>query len=64
MKPARLAAIALLTAIALAHGLRLLLRWQVSVNGASVPMWVSFIGVLVPLGLAAGLWRESRGEVR
>ena len=64
MKPAQLATVVLLVAIALAHALRLIFGWQVTFNGARVPMWVSIIGVLVPLGLGVALWRESRGAIR
>ncbi len=32
--------------IAVMHGLRLALRWEVVLNGWSVPMWVSAVALL------------------
>ena len=60
MKPATRLAALLLTLVALGHLLRLLFRTEVVVSGTVVPMWVSVPGILVPLALAIGLWRERR----
>ena len=60
MKSARWLAAVLLTLVALGHLLRLLFRTEVVVAGKVVPMWVSVPGILVPLALAIGLWRERR----
>ena len=50
----------LLTVIAIAHALRLWLGWEVTVNGITIPMWVSVAGFFVASGLAIGLWRERQ----
>ena len=60
MRPATALAAVLLALVALGHLLRLLLRVEVVVSGTAVPMWVSIPGILVPLALAIGLWRERR----
>lgn len=33
---------------------------EVVVGGATAPMWVSILGLLVAGGLTVALWRESR----
>jgi hypothetical protein len=38
--------------IAVMHVLRLALKWEVVLNGWSVPMWVSAVGLLVAAYLA------------
>ena len=60
MKPATGLAAALLALVALGHVLRLVFRVDVTVSGTVVPMWVSVPGVLLPLALAIGLWRERQ----
>jgi len=47
--------------VACGHLLRLLMGWQATVNGWTIPMWVSYGGCLVPAALAVMLWREARG---
>ena len=61
MKPATTIAVALFALVALAHVLRLAFGVPASVGGWSVPMWVSFIGVLLPGGLAYYVYREHQG---
>lgn len=60
MKPAHLVAIALLVVMAAVQALRLLLRWDVNVNGVAIPLWVSVIALVVVLGVAIALWREAQ----
>ena len=60
MKPVHLVTIALITLIAVVQGLRLVLRWDVTVNGVAIPLWASAIALVVALSLAIALWRESR----
>ena len=38
--------------IAIMHGLRLAFRWEVVLNGWSVPMWVSAVAFLIAAYLA------------
>lgn len=60
MKPAATTVAIILMAVAVAHVLRLVNGWQVTVADALVPMWVSGAGALVAGTLAVLLWRESR----
>jgi len=34
------------------HGLRLALKWEVVLNGWSVPMWVSVVAIVIVADLA------------
>jgi hypothetical protein len=49
-----------LAMVAVVHLLRLVLRVEVIVGGILVPFWVSTVACVVPAGLAAALWQESR----
>ena len=62
MKPASLLAALIFSLVALSHLLRLVLRVEVLVGGAVMPMWVSVVGLVVTAALAAALWRESRSS--
>jgi hypothetical protein len=59
MKPATLVTTILLVLVALVHVLRLMLRVEVTVGAAVVPMWASALAIIVPAALAVGLWREN-----
>lgn len=58
MKPAACIAAVLLTLVAIGHLLRLVFHVEAVIAGWVVPMWVSVPGIVVPLALAIGLWRE------
>jgi hypothetical protein len=60
MKPATAVAAVLLLLIAVAHVLRLIYGWQVTVADRLVPMWVSGVGLVIAATLAVLLWREAR----
>jgi hypothetical protein len=60
MKPFTMLAAALFALIALAHVWRLATACEVVVSGTIVPMWVSWLGLVVAAGLAVMLWREGR----
>jgi hypothetical protein len=62
MKPFTSIAIAVFALIALTHILRLVLRWEVTVNAAIIPMWVSVLGLVIAVGLALMLWLENRPQ--
>jgi len=38
--------------IAVMHGLRIAFRWEVVLNGWSVPMWVSVVAIVITAYLA------------
>lgn len=67
MKPFTTAAVVVFTLVAGLHLARIALGWHViigesvvAVGGTSIPMWVSYLGVVIAGGLAVMLWRESR----
>ena len=59
-KPFTITAVALFSLIALLQLLRFTLGWEVTVNGLTVPIWVSGIAFVIAAGLAVMLWRETR----
>ncbi|MDO8786183.1 MAG: hypothetical protein Q7J12_08200 [Syntrophales bacterium] len=60
LKPFTIAAIIVFALVASGHLLRLLLGWEVMLNGMIVPMWVSAPGLVIAAGLALMLWLETR----
>lgn len=60
MKPFTTIAVAIFTIVAVVHVLRILLGWEVVVGGTVMPMWASYLGLIIAGGLAFFLWRESR----
>ena len=59
MKPFSTIAVVVFALVALMQLLRLLLGWEVVVNGMSIPLWASAVGFVVAAGLAVMVWRES-----
>jgi hypothetical protein len=55
---------ALFLLIALLHAVRLLRAWQVTIEGAVVPLWVSWIGLVIAAYLAYQGFRLARTEYR
>ena len=60
MKPFTTLAVVVFVLIALLQLLRVVLGWEVTVNGNLVPIWASMIAFLVAATLAFMLWRETR----
>jgi len=60
VKPITAVAVALFGLIALVQLLRVILGWEVTVNGMVVPIWASAAACVVAAALAVLLWRESR----
>lgn len=60
MKPFTTATPVILALVAIVHALRLLLGWSVTVDGSAIPMWVSVVALVITVGLAVGLWHETR----
>ena len=60
MKPASLIAVLVFSLVAIAHLLRLVSQVEVLVGGATIPMWVSVVGLIVAGALAVALWREAQ----
>jgi hypothetical protein len=62
MKPFALIAVAFLSVIAVLQLARFLLGWAVTINGFTVPVWLSGVAFIIAEGLAIMLWRESRRQ--
>ncbi len=67
MKPFTTAAVVVFSLVAALHVTRIVLGWRVfvgdsvvAIGGTSIPMWVSYLGAIVPAVLSVMLWRESR----
>ncbi len=60
MKPFTTAGAVVFLLVAVAHLLRLVGGWPISVNGWNIPLWISAAGFLVAALLAIMLWREAR----
>jgi hypothetical protein len=61
MKPFTAITVVLFALISVAHLLRCILGWEVTLNGLVVPVWLSGVGFVIAAGLAVMLWREARG---
>lgn len=59
MKPFTTVAVVVFTLVALTHLCRVVVGWEVTIQGSVVPMWVSYLGIIIPAGLVVMLWRES-----
>jgi len=60
MKPVTTIVVILLSAISIAHLLRLFFQVDVVANGVNIPIWLSIFGCIVPAVLAFMLSRENR----
>jgi hypothetical protein len=60
LKPFTTITIAFLALISILQLLRVIIGWEVTLNGAVVPVWLSGIAFLVAGGLAVMVWREHR----
>jgi hypothetical protein len=59
-KPVTVIAGIIFLIMAVIHAYRLVRHFPITVGSHSVPMWCSWVGLIIPLLLAWGLWRESR----
>ena len=60
MKPFTTVAVVVFALVALLQLLRVVLGWEVVVNGMSVPLWASVVAAAVAATLAFMLPRETR----
>lgn len=58
MKPTKIVALVLVL-MAVFPLLRIVLGWEITMNGSPVPMWMSFAAFLLLAGLSVMLWREA-----
>ena len=59
-KPFTLVAVVIFSLVSLLQLLRLLLGWDITINGMTIPLWASGVAFVVAAGLAAMVWRERR----
>ncbi|MEO7047569.1 MAG: hypothetical protein ABI091_19885 [Ferruginibacter sp.] len=59
--PALLVAGTLFGIVALMHVLRLFYRTEIIIGGKVIPMWLSIIGFILPLGLSIWMFMASAG---
>ena len=60
MKPFTTIAVLVFSLVAIVQLARIVLGWQVTVNGLAIPPWASVIALVVAGGLAVMVWREHR----
>jgi len=60
MKPSIMVTIVFLVLLAGLQLTRLLMDWEVLVNGVQVPVWVSGLAAAIAAGMAIMLWRDAR----
>jgi hypothetical protein len=60
-KPFTWIAAAIFALIAIVHIYRLVTNFQVIIGSHTIPMWVSYVGVVIPALLSWMLCREARG---
>ena len=59
MKPFTRIAVVVLWVIGLMQLLRVIVRWEVTLNGAAIPLWLSGLAAVLAVGLAVMVWREQ-----
>jgi hypothetical protein len=59
-KPYTVVAVIVLFLVSLLQLLRLVLGWPITIDGVSIPLWVSGIALAAAAGLATMVWRELR----
>lgn len=60
MKPFTSVASVVLALVAIAQLLRVVLGWEVRINGFAIPPWLSIIACAIAATLAVMVWREQR----
>jgi sterol desaturase/sphingolipid hydroxylase (fatty acid hydroxylase superfamily) len=60
MKPFTGIAVVVLWLIALVQLLEFIVGWEITLNGAPVPLWLSGLVAALAAGLAVMVWREQR----
>jgi hypothetical protein len=64
MKPFTLAAVVVFTLVAVVQLLRVVLGWNVTIDGLVVPPWASLVACAVAALLAVMVWRENHSSPR
>jgi hypothetical protein len=64
MKPFTTVAIVFFSLVSILQLVRLILGWEVLINGFAIPLWFSGIAFVVAAGLAVMLWREGHAGIQ
>jgi hypothetical protein len=59
-KPFTMIAVLIFAVMALLHAYRLVTHFQIILGSHTIPIWVSYVGVVVAGGLALMIYRENR----
>ena len=59
MKPFTTIAVIVFSLVAVLQLLRVVMGWEVTINGIAIPIWASVVAFVVAAALAAMLWREG-----
>jgi hypothetical protein len=62
MKPFTTIAVGIFALVAATHACRIWQGWEIVIAGTVIPMWASYVGLVIAAGLATMVWRESRLE--
>jgi len=60
MKPFTTVAVAVFALVALLQLLRVVLGWELTIQGVHIPIWASGVACVAAAGLAVLVWRENR----
>lgn len=60
MRPFATVAVLVFALVALLQLLRVVLGWEVTVNGSVIPFWASVVACVAAATLSVMLWRETR----
>lgn len=64
MRPGSMLAFIVMIVVAIAHAARVVSGTRIVVDGSIIPVWVSYVGVVVPAWIAWMLWREREPAAR
>jgi hypothetical protein len=62
MKPFTRITVLVLWLIGLLHVVRFIARWDATLNGTPIPLWLSLLAAVIVVGLAVMVWREHRKD--
>ena len=60
MKPFTTVTVIVFAIVAVAHLVRVIEGWPVTIDALQIPIWVSVVGCAVSALLAVMVWRENR----
>jgi hypothetical protein len=60
VRPFATVAVLVFALVALLQLLRVVLGWEVTVNGSVIPFWASVVACVAAATLSVMLWRETR----